>query len=235
MNTRVGLAVALALGAGLLLHAGEARADRAWQPMAQGYRIGLETDLWPTSNFTLATMDLFAQLAVHPNVMIDIDLPWAFGGGGGRSNAAFGNPTLGVHVAGKMTPALAGHAGFTISIPTRLSITLASLETAVFATLASSSRAFYDYYRLSPELVYMRFPLGLEVHAGDYFYYRGDLNPIITIPVGEDNRGASAQLLLEHADEFEGRAPIGFGGGVRLQFVFGLTDPLLGPLTTDRA
>src|SRR5262245_11703466 len=78
-----------------------AQAHGEWEPMSQGHRLGGEYDLWPTDSFTVMSWAFVGQIEVIDHLMIDFDLPWAFGtfdfggGGFGGSDSAFtlGNPS----------------------------------------------------------------------------------------------------------------------------------------------
>jgi hypothetical protein len=118
----VGTGVTLASTPCLAQYAGSGDAPaQDWTPLAAGSRVGLQLDIWPGSYFTSATFGAFAQIGVHKNVAIDVDLPWAVGGGSGEIFAALGNPTIGAHAVGKAIPELALFGGLSVSFPTRTS------------------------------------------------------------------------------------------------------------------
>ena len=215
-------------GAAILAGTGVARADPPFQARAEGSRVGLSVDLWPTQDFFLATMAVDAQIGVTKNFGIDIDLPWwvAHSSVTGQDGtfALFGNITLGGHGVFRVLPEAAFNIGASISIPTRYDYSGATSGLAVFSALAALSRGFYDAWRLLPQALSVRIPIGFEARFLNILYYRGELDPVILIPVG--NGAGSAQAILEHADEIEARAPFGLGGGVRFQMAFLLTDAL---------
>jgi len=114
--------------------------------------------------------------------------------------------------------------GLTVSIPTRYDLTGTGGNGIIVQALALVSRAYFDIHRLFPGAVFVRIPLGAEVRFADYFHYRGDFTPVIMAPVAKGFPNKSAQVLIEHSDEIEARAPFGLGGGLRFQVVFAATD-----------
>lgn len=207
----------------------------AFTPRAAGTRIAFGADVWPTKDQAIGTMGLTAQIAITPTAALDLDVPWAFGGKdeydpfngiyGKKTRAAFGNVTAGAHGVIPLAPSVAFSIGGTVSIPTRY-VFQNSTDQREFVTRAAFSRGYYDAYRFGPEVVYLRVPLGLEARFARVFIYRGELVPEVWIPASDELDGRGPQLLLEHADELEARAPFGFGGGVRLQFAFALTSAI---------
>jgi hypothetical protein len=229
MNVRSFLAAA-SLGAAIFTAAGAVRADPPpFAAHAEGTRVGLSVDLYPTQDFFLATMGFGAQIAVHRNVGIDLDVPWWVAhtsiSGSSGSAALFGDITIGGHGVFRVLPEAALNIGATVSIPTRYDFQSPSQNVAIMSLFASLSRGFYDFWRLAPGVLSIRFPIGFEARFLDLLYYRGELNPVILIPVASGSSGG-AQAILEHADELEVRAPFGLGGGVRFQMAFLLTDGL---------
>jgi hypothetical protein len=228
--------LAAPLAAALFVTAAAARADPPpFAARAEGTRVAFSLDLWPTQDFIVATMGLSAQIAVHRNFAIDVDVPWAAGNlsegqpGFSAERAAygyFGDVTLGGHAVFRVLPQAALDFGAAVSIPTRYSFD-GSPDVAVFAATAAASRGFYDAYRFAPQTLSVRFPVGFEARLFGLLYYRGELAPDIWISVGTAP-SAGVQLTQEHADELEVRAPFGLGGGVRFQAVFLLTSGLSG-------
>jgi len=226
------LAVTLAAPAAFAQEAPGAPAP--FRAMAEGHRFGLETDLWPASDYTVAAMGIAAQVQIVPGFLIDLDVPWAVGSFKGSPTsslfsttsdpvAGFGNVTIGGHGLFKVGPEAALHAGLSASIPTRLDFSNAGLTYAFLLAAATLTRGFYDVGRFAPGWLSFQLPLGGEVRFARYVYYRGELVPVVLRPSAQgDNH--SPQVFLEHADEFEGRLPIGFGVGLRFQAVFTFTD-----------
>jgi hypothetical protein len=236
-GTTLHATLAASLGAVLLASTGAARADPPpFAARAEGTRVAFSLDLWPTQDALVATMGLSAQIAVHPHFAIDVDVPWAAGnlneGQPGFSAERtvygyFGDVTLGGHAVFRVLPEATLSFGATVSIPTRYSFEGAA-DLSVFAATATASRGFYDAYRFAPQTLSIRFPVGFEARFLRILYYRGELAPDLWVPVGSAAPGDSVQLSLEHADEIEVRAPFGFGGGLRFQAVFLLTNGLSG-------
>jgi hypothetical protein len=196
----------------------------------EGSRIGLDTDLWPAKSSFVAAMGIGAQIELHRNFALDFDMSWAAGNlssglGGDRQTAgAFGNITLGGHGMVHVAPDALLFGGATFTIPTRYDFSGASLTSVFLQTLGTVSRGYFDVHRLMPGTFAARIPLGAEVKFASYFYYRGTLVPVILVPVAKDFNDKSAQLIIEHADEIEARAPFGFGGGLRFQVAFAATN-----------
>lgn len=200
-----------------------------FQAMSEGNRVGFNTDIWSTKGAVVASMGVTGQFEPLPGFVVDLDVPWAAGNftsglfGQKTSSAGFGNITVGGHGVFKAAPAFAIHAGLSISVPTRTSFKSASLEYGVIMLAADSIRGFYDMQRLLPGVLFVRAPLGVEARFLDYLYYRGDLNVSVPVPVSEGS-DHSPQVILEHADEFEFRHPVGVGLGLRFQAAFALSN-----------
>lgn len=199
-------------------------------PRAAGHRVWLSTDVWPAKDFVMATMALDAQIAVHKAVAIDVELPWVidgekFGGdfGPNGKHAGLGNITVGAHGVLMPAPTVGISLGASVSIPMRFHYDGGFSSQLQFMSVAATSRGYLDAHRFGPELVFIRVPVGIEWRINDVLYYRGELTPQIWGPIGDDVNTKSLQMRLEHADELEARAHVGFGGGVRVQAVFACT------------
>ncbi|APR76519.1 Hypothetical protein A7982_01866 [Minicystis rosea] len=219
--------------------AAQTRHHDAFESQAEGMRIGLTTDIWATGNVVAAAMGVTAQVEVTPHFMLDFDVPWAVAGPTdsslGDPRAVFGNITLGGHGFFKIDRNAALYGGLGISVPTRYNFDYASPDVVATMIAGASTRGLYDLHRLYPGTLFIRVPLGAEVHFAKYFYYRGALTPSILVNVLEGAPDRGPYVLLEHADEIEGRAPFGLGGGLRFQAVFALTDLSSGFGAADRA
>jgi hypothetical protein len=206
---------------------------------AEGTRVAFSLDLWTAQDFRVATMGLEAQIALGRHLAIDVEVPWAVGsldvGGAGLPPPAsmtgrvpyayLGDVTLGGHGVLRVFRDAALDFGAAVSVPTRYDFT-ASTTLAVFAGTAAESRGYYDAYRLAPQTLSVRFPVGFEARFLGLLYGRAELDPDIWVPVGKSTVVSGTQLTLEHALEVEARAPFGVGGGLRFQAVFLITDGL---------
>jgi hypothetical protein len=204
----------------------------ALESKVEGNRVGITTDLWPAQDFFAAAMGLTAQIELSNHFALDVDIPWVvgdirsgLGGLGGRQTAAgFGNITFGGHGMGHLSRDVVVYGGATVSIPTRYDFEGASSNTLQMQLLGTLSHAYMDPHRFMPGVLFVRIPLGLEARFARVLYYRGELNPVIWAPVSNLYDDKSPMLTLEHADEIEARAPFGFGGGLRFQATFVLTN-----------
>jgi len=204
---------------------------------AEDNRIGLEFDLWPThqeiniftTNIDIDTVamgwNLFGQIGVTDEVFIDFELPWAAiiqtASGNGRTQsqegATLGAITAGAHYAETLNDNLSFWVGGTLSMPTQL-ISDPDIEPVVAAAGAVGARGLMDLHRFAPEHMSLRAGGGIEARMG-IFRYRGGLMMANHIPFDGDY-----VFVLEQPNEFELRADMGFGGGLRFQEVFLLTE-----------
>ncbi len=216
------LVLVLASSSSVALAASAARADHALVSQYEDSRIGLATEIWPTSDFGLATMSIEGQIALNKNIAFDFGFPnWTFGGGGGKGYAQFGGITLGGHGVGHVDRDIVLWGGFDLTIPTTWKNP--SLQQLEFDALGSETRAEFDLGRVFPEIVTIKFPLGAEMKF-DFIYLRPSLAVPIYIPVGDlSGPNSSVAVAMELAGEVEARHPSGFGGGLRLQAFFLLT------------
>jgi hypothetical protein len=225
-------------------------ADTSWVK-SQGNRAGLEFDLLYTSSdlrfgdaaISLSVLGMaftgVAQIEVVDKIYIDAALPFAYGsysasvddGGSGGvtinggddslSGVTLGNPVVGAHYADTIPldggPELAFSAGGTVSIPT---IFDPGKERTVAITANLPARAFYDLDRLAPETMAIRLRGAVEIRILPYLLYRGDFAPVSFIPLDSGD----FELYVEQGNEIEARSEAGFGGGLRLQEVFPLTE-----------
>ncbi|MBW2457484.1 MAG: hypothetical protein JRI68_23455 [Deltaproteobacteria bacterium] len=205
-------------------------------PRAEQNRIFLEHDIWPTSYaFYNVDVDQIAlawavigQFRVAENVYIDAELPWAFwtlwNDSASLEGFTLGNLTAGAHYAAGITEDIAFWAGARIAVPTMLMDPPgASEEDDNFATMAAAgataSRSLADAHRFYPEHISMPVGGGIELRFADYFYYRGTVVPAFHFPVD-----GSFEFYIDQVNEIEARAPMGFGGGLRIQEVFTLSE-----------
>ena len=213
-----------------------APAEAQWRSKFQGNRLAGEFDWWGTKRTNSLTWGFIGQIELVDTVHLDFDFPLTYGafefgfnpdGDPNEEDAfALGNPTVGVHYADTLTRNFALLAGGTISVSPNLDPDLDTL----FATyLGSASRVYFDQHRLAAEYLFIRPRVGIEVRFASVFYYRGDLCPVIWVPIGEDNdfglidQGNDPQLVIDQGNELEVRANIGVGGGLRFQQVLSPT------------
>lgn len=213
-----------------------AAAEAQWRSKFQGNRLAGEFDWWGTKRSNSLTWGFIGQIELVETVHLDFDFPLTYGtydigfdldGDSNELDAfALGNPTVGVHYADTLTRNFALLAGGTISVSPNLD---PDLDTYFATALGSASRAGFDQHRLRSEYLFIRPRVGIEVRFASVFYYRGDLCPVIWIPIGEDNDfglldpGNDAQLVIDQGNELEVRANIGVGGGLRFQQVLSPT------------
>jgi hypothetical protein len=214
-----------------------AAAAAQWKSKFQGNRLGGEFDWWSTENSDSLTWGIVGQIELVETLHLDFDLPFAYGAisfdRGPLSEDfqddgfAFGNPTVGVHYADTLTRNVALLAGGTISVSPNLGLILFNSDGdddsgRFYATyLSSASRAYFDEHRIAPEYLFIRPRVGVEARFASVFYYRGDLAPVVWIPIGEYVE--DTELVLDQGNELEARANIGLGGGLRFQQVILVT------------
>ncbi|EYF00980.1 hypothetical protein [Chondromyces apiculatus] len=200
---------------------------------SQNNRVGLEVDLFSSSQkgrvfgetFEFSSLGLpitpVLQLELIENLYLDVEIPLGYGSvsnnGDSTGGFVFGNPTLGAHYAAALSDSLTFHVGGTVSIPT---IHDPDEEQGIAASFSAITRAQYDIYRFIPESIGVRARGGVEVRILPYLYYRGDIAPTVFIPTGDDE----AEILIDQGNEIEARSEGGFGGGLRFQASFLLTD-----------
>lgn len=213
--------VTVGLGAALICAASPALAQRgSWTPRTQGSRIGGEIGVWSMRDYDTFNFAFLAQIKVARVLYIDIEVPWTAVSYDPTyvsrdTDVLFGNPTVGLHYGANVTETIGLYAGGTISIPTALDPTLNEFGVGLAGTYAY---AYGDMHRYLPEYVHLRPRGGVEIRMAPVVYYRGEIAPLLMIPAGRDVD--STEFVFETSHEFEGRAPIGVGGGVRLQAVF---------------
>jgi hypothetical protein len=191
-----------------------------WTPRTQGSRVGIDFGIWPTDDIKTFPFAIVGQFEVIRSLHIDFELPWAIAAttpefGDGDSEAIFGNPTFGLHYGGMISRRVGLYAGGTISISPHLD---GDFDNAIVAVLATAANGYGDFHRYFPEYLFVRPRVGVEIQGAPFFYYRGDLVPMILGPIGEGAR--DTEFIVETFHDFEFRAPMGVGGGFRLQGVF---------------
>jgi hypothetical protein len=177
-----------------------------------------------------------AQIKLIGGLYLDAELPFAYGsysvgvsddnlpdvsGDFDLNGFTIGNPTIGAHYAFSLSPDIAAFAGASVSIPVA-SDPSSEASTALLLTLPA--RAYFDTHRLLPETLSIRPRGGVEVRILPMLHYRGDLGLTVAIPTGDGGLTAGAdrdtEIIIEQGNELELRAPMGFGGGLRLQEAF---------------
>lgn len=191
-----------------------------WTPRTQGNRIGGDFGIWPTDTIKTLPFAIVGQLQITRVLHLDFEVPWAIAVstpefGDGDSEAIFGNPTFGLHYGGMLSRRVALYAGGTISVSPNLD---SDISDNLVASLATGANAYGDLHRYVPEYIFVRPRVGVEIQGAPFFYYRGELVPMILGPLGENVR--NAEFVIETLHDFEFRARSGVGGGVRLQGVF---------------
>lgn len=205
-----------------------AAAEAQWRSKFQGHRLAGEFDWWGTKQSNSLTWGFIGQIELVDTVHLDFELPLTYGsydfgfsltGDSNEEDAfALGNPTVGVHYADTLTRNVALLAGGTISVSPNLD---PDLDTLFATALGNASRAYFDQHRLMAEYLFIRPRVGVEVRFASVFYYRGDLSPVVWIPIGED--AEDPELVIDQGNELEVRADIGLGGGLRFQQVLSPT------------
>ena len=113
--------------------------------------------------------------------------------GGSRGYAAFGNPTFGVARRRQADPGARGARRLLDEHPdAAFASTNTTFDTARVHLPRRLVTGILRLYRQDPETSGCDFPSASRSHFADYFYYRGDLTPVIAIPVGEDPECRSA-------------------------------------------
>ncbi len=232
----ISMSFAITLSAGAAAQQDAAGTGDRWA-RAEDNRVGLEFDLWPShteTTFMTTTIDidtvamgwnLFGQIGVSDEVFIDFEIPWAAiiqtASANGQSQsgegAAVGAITGGAHYADSPSDSISYWVGGTLSMPTQL-LSDPDLESVVAGAAATAARGLMDLHRFAPEHMSLRMGGGIEARVG-IFRYRGGLMMAHHIPFDGDY-----VFVLEQPNEFELRADMGFGGGLRFQEVFPLTE-----------
>lgn len=214
---------AAALAVAVTLGAPEVWAQRRgdWMPKKQGHRLGGIIEFWPARDFFVQSGEFVGQIAVIDELMIDFSAPAGYANyEPGYDHAVFGNPSAGAHWGDKLTEGFSMWAGGTITFPI---IFDPSSRRALAAYGLAQNRALFDVDRFLIEYLTVRPRVGLEAHFADYFFLRGDFGFPLFIDVSGD-RNDAAEFAVETAAEFEARAPVGVGGGIRMQLVGFATD-----------
>jgi hypothetical protein len=192
-----------------------------WLAHAEGSRLAFETDWFPSEHLHTFTWGIAGQIRLTGPVYLDLDVPWAgLFPDGGDARFVFGNPTIGAHWADKVSRNVAVFAGGTLTIPTLITSDSSfdgdTFEDVLLRGLAGVTRAYVDLHRFLPDYIFVRPRGGVEVRFASVLRYRGDLTPMLLIPVGDV--ADDAEVVIEHGSEFEARSDAGVGGGLRLQF-----------------
>jgi len=226
-----------------------AQPDAAPEPSpwarAEQSRIGLDFDYWPghasegifeVRNHSLA-WTIHAQIHVTDGLMLTGELPWAAfassvdPGDHDDSGGTVGNPTLGAYYATTVVdedPGVALFVGGSVSIPTYPTVPEdgffgdeGAFDRWIAAMGAIDARAFADEYRFVPFHMPIRIRGGVELRPVSFLYLRADLAPTWYIPTDSD---FDVEYTMDQGNEIELRADFGFGGGLRFQEVFTLTE-----------
>lgn len=218
----------LAALAGLVALSVETRAEAAdFSPAFAVSRAGGYIDLWPTRDAVAALFGAELQFRVGRSAFLDLSFSGAYVDGdtlfGRYQHAAFGNPTIGAHYAGEVTPRFHFFVGGTGSLPL-----LHDPDGDVAATAAYTSqiRGYYDADRLWVGALALRAMAGFEWQATRRFYLRAEVRPVVFLRTNDrigfpyaNGLSHDADLVIEHAVEGEYRFDNGFGFGGRVQAV----------------
>ncbi|WP_437764730.1 hypothetical protein WMF27_33765 [Sorangium sp. So ce281] len=186
---------------------------------------------WEGNSF-VASFAAVAQIKLIGGLHLDAELPFAYGSsqasepGAGEHDAAtiapelegffFGNPSIGLHYAGNISPMLMLVGGLSVSIPITQD---PSDDTKAAAAAALAVRGYFDTQRALLEHVPLRARGGIELRPIEALYVRSDLVAMFAIPTG----GGDTEFFIEQSNEAELRSVGGFGVGARLQAAFPLT------------
>lgn len=194
-----------------------------FEPWFATSRAGGYLDLWPADNRLAAMFGAELQFRVARSVFLDVSITGAFGGASaadsGVSGFAYGNPTIGAHYAGQATRNFSFYVGGLLTLPF---LHDPDSDVAYGALISLPIRGYYDADRLLPGHFAVRAMAGFEWNFVEPLYLRAELRPVVYVPtrtVGGFDARNEADLLIEHAVEFEGRFRNGFGMGMRLQAV----------------
>ena len=215
--------LAAAIAAAVTLGAPEVWAQRGedWMPKKQGHRLGGHIEIWPARDLFAQSAEFVGQIAVIDELMIDFAIPAGYVDfdGPGNDHFVFGNPRAGAHWGDKLIPELAMWAGGTLTFP---AIFDPGFVRGAAAGILALNRAYFDLDRFLIETMAIRPQVGVEAHFARYFFVRGDFGFPLFIDVGGNPNDVG--FAVETAGEFEARAPVGVGGGARLQVVGVATD-----------
>ncbi|MCC6552641.1 MAG: hypothetical protein IT372_06390 [Polyangiaceae bacterium] len=196
-----------------------------------------------TGALTGISFTAVAQIKILDDIYLLAELPVGYGSysitsDGGTTSHGFemdpideseggftlGNPTVGAHYTRFLMPELAFFAGGTISVPTIWDLDIRDEDDIgrfVAVTTNASARAYYDLHRFVPETLPIRARGGVEYRIMPWLLSRGEIAPVFFIPL---KGRRDFELAVEQGNEGEARMDSGFGGGLRLQEVFPLTD-----------
>ena len=218
------LAAALAVAVTLGAPAAWAQRGDDWTPRKQGHRLAGRFVIWPSDSHFSQSGEFVAQIAVIDELMIDVAAPAGYatidvGPGDDVDHAVFGNPYAGAHWGDTLPRGFSMWAGGTVTFPVLFD---PGFERGFASTVLAVDRGLIDLDRFLFEYLTVRPRVGLEAHFADYFFVSADLGFPLFIDVSGDRRD-SVEFAYEQGAEFEARAPVGVGGGVRLQIVI-ITD-----------
>lgn len=240
MKTRTGTAAVFALTLLAPLTAlAQPALDTSWVK-SQGNRVGLEVDMFSSSQETTFIVPIeisilglaftaVGQIEIMDKVYLDAELPFGYGSFSisteddedSESGFVLGNPTIGAHYADAMKTdsdlEIAYFFGGTLSAPV---IFDPGEEASVAVAANLQSRAYFDLHRFTPEYLPIRLRGGAEIRILPYLLYRGDLGLANYIPLDSGD----FEMVVEQGNEIEARTEGGFGGGLRLQAAFPLTN-----------
>lgn len=209
-----------------------------WVPNAMGNRVTGETNWWPGDVRHIVAMGLAAQLRLTPEVFMDLDFPWAVFAPDredlqfASTTFAFGNPSIGIHWAGRLNEDLMIHAGGTLTVATLFrdredfsaKVGDGNGDLDGFGTRLEGARvrALADVHRFLPDYIFLRGRAGVELRVFPWLYYRAEITPMLGIAIVTD----SADFFMDIHNEIEARGASGLGGGLHLQAVFDTTDDI---------
>lgn len=194
-----------------------------FDPWFAASRAGGFVDVWPAEHLTAVMFGAELQLRVARRVFLDVSISGAAAQldsyDNGDVHFAYGNPTVGAHYAGEVTPDFHFFVGGTLSLPF---LHDPDGDVAIAAFLTEPIRGYYDADRFLIGAMAVRGMGGIEWNFVEPLYLRAEVRPVVYIrtrDAGLIGLGDDAELFIEHAAEFEGRFHNGFGLGARLQAV----------------
>ncbi len=188
-------------------------------------RVALQFDWFNSSpsgarTINVLTWDLVAQIGLTENIFLDADVPWSYTGASNSfssfSQAVFGLPSIGAHLAARLSPTSAFFVGLSLGIPVQGSLSSGGFTAAV---TAASLRGYQEAYRFVPNQFPLRFRGGIEI-AAKPFYLQADLAPSFLISI---DSGQRTIVTLDQGTNAGVRTRFGLVAGLRFQASFFLT------------
>lgn len=196
-----------------------------WVPRAMGNRVVGEVDVWPHFWRHNVAMVVAAQIQIDEAVFLDLDMTGVVTTPGPEANEyvqptfAFGNPTIGVHWANRLSDKLAMHAGSTVAVATLVNAPLDNSDDASSTRyLGAAARGYADLHRFFDDYIFLRARTGVELRFLPALYYRAELTSMIAIPTAKALN--DVEYIVDIHNEIEARHSSGVGCGLHFQAVF---------------